>query len=85
MGSSRRSRRRVVRVFILEHVHELESGDEDVKLIGVNSSEEAGKCAISDRVRRPGFSDHAEGFHLTPYDLDKTHWTEGFVTIKGEG
>jgi hypothetical protein len=69
-----------MRVFILQHTRELPDGADDVKLIGVYSSEAAGRAAITRLSVLPGFCEYPSGFDLSPYELDVTHWAEGFVT-----
>jgi hypothetical protein len=66
-------------VYLLQHVHEHKSGNEDVKLIGIYSSIVRAKSAKRRIERLPGFKDCAQGFNLEPYRLDEDHWTEGFV------
>lgn len=68
--------------------HRDESGDllideeyDDVKVIGVYSTEAAAKAAI-DRARlRDGFRDEPDCFIADAYALDVDHWTKGFVSI----
>jgi hypothetical protein len=79
-------------VFVVQHLHILPSGEEDVKLIGVYRSFEAA-CSAAERLRiQPGFQDHPrivdlqkdtdeQGFHIQEYPLDKDHWSEGYVTV----
>jgi hypothetical protein len=55
--------------------------DEDAKLIGVYSTEVAVRDAITRVGTQPGFCENPEVFQFTPYELDKDHWTEGFVTV----
>ena len=67
-------------VFLLWHVHTLPEGD-DEKLIGVYRAE---SDAISARLRlssKPGFSQNLDGFLIEAYELNKDHWTEGYVTV----
>jgi len=77
-------------VFILQHVHVLPDGEEDVKLIGVYRTHEAAYAAIERLIVQPGFCEHprllnpsvddeGSGFTLDEYELDKDHWIEGFV------
>ena len=68
-------------VWVLHHVHELSDGEEDVKLIGVYSSEDAASRAISRLSQQPGFQQAASGFHVERYEVDKDQWGEGFVTV----
>jgi hypothetical protein len=69
--------------FVLQHARGSEQ-DEDVKLIGIYSTEEAGKKAIAAWFLQSGFRDAPDGFVLSAYELDETHWTDGYVTIPSE-
>lgn len=77
-------------VFVLQHVHVFEEGGEDVKMLGVYSSETRAADAIARYKILPGFSDSPnlaspesdQGFHITPYTLDEDEgWAAGFVTV----
>jgi hypothetical protein len=79
-------------VFVLQHVHILPSGEEDVKLIGVYRSVDAARSAVERLRVQPGFSDHprivdplhdddVQGFHMDEYALDEDNWSEGYVTV----
>lgn len=69
-------------VWTLHHVHEFEDGHEDVKLIGIFSSE-AIAVQVKGRLQdQPGFRDWPEGFSIDPHTLDDTGWREGFVTLQ---
>jgi len=68
------------KVFILQHVHEFEDGYEDIKLLGVFSSESKAKEMIEKYKKMPGFRNYPDGFSVDMYILDKAEWTEGFVT-----
>lgn len=70
-----------MRVYVLQHMHTLEDGTEDVKLIGVYSTRENAQAAISRLGRAPGFSDARAGFHIDEYQIDKDQWVEGFSTL----
>ena len=67
-------------VFVLHHIRDL-NGEEDVKLIGLYSSRQAGTDAIIRLSSQPGFRGHPDGFHLEPYEVDRDHWAEGFTSI----
>ena len=71
----------IMDVFILWHVHELESGNDDEKLIGVYQCEDDAKAAIERLRPQPGFKDTPEGFQIDRYEINKDHWTEGYVTV----
>jgi len=66
-------------VFVVQHSYEDDAGCEEVKLIGVYSSESAAKAAIQRLQKQPGFRDRPDGFHIDPYDMDKDHWQDGYV------
>ena len=68
-------------VFVLHHIHVLDDDEEDVKLIGVYSSEAAADAAITRLRQQPGFSEKPEGFTISQYSLDMDYWTEGYVTL----
>jgi hypothetical protein len=68
-------------VYVVLHVHEIADGAEDTKLIGVYESHAAATEAVSRLRKQPGFKDHPEGFTIDAYELNKDHWTEGFVTV----
>jgi hypothetical protein len=69
-------------VFLVQHVHEVDGGDEDVKFIGVYSTEKSAKAAVSRLSRQPGFRETIGGFHVDRYTVDKDHWADGFVTVR---
>jgi len=66
-------------VYVLQHV--AKTGDEEnVKFIGVYSSEQNAKDAINRFKNKPGFSKFREGFNIDVYKLNDDHWVEGFVS-----
>lgn len=79
-------------VFLLQHLHVVDSHTEDVKIIGVYQSREKAIAAINQLTTASGFVDHPQlitsekdigksGFYIDKYPLDKTHWSEGFVSL----
>jgi hypothetical protein len=67
-------------VYVLQHVYERADGDEEAKFIGVYTSADLATKA-SERLRsQPGFREHPDGFQISVYELDKDHWTEGFIS-----
>ncbi len=72
-------------VYVLQHSREVGDDEEDIKLIGVFSSEEKGQEAIETLRGKPGFSQYLDGFSLDRYELDHVWWSDGFVTIPREG
>ncbi len=70
-------------VFILFHVHEFEDGHEDVKIIGVYSTEERARQARERVKDQPGFRDHPECFEISEHQVDgRDDWPEGYVTLQ---
>jgi hypothetical protein len=68
-------------VFVLQHVHEMDDGTEDVKFIGVYSSRQKAQAAAERLCSVVGFADAPDGFHIDEYRVDHDHWTEGYVTV----
>ncbi|MGN6058985.1 MAG: DUF7336 domain-containing protein [Sphingomicrobium sp.] len=68
------------RVYPLFHVRSDDEYGDDAKLIGVYSSEDEARQAIARLADQPGFRDHPNGFQFEPYELNKDHWSEGFVS-----
>jgi hypothetical protein len=71
----------VTKVYVLQHVHSLEDGEEDVKFIGVYSSRENAEAAIIRLGQAPGFADALDGFYIDEYQVDKDQWVEGYSTL----
>jgi hypothetical protein len=69
-------------VFVVEHLHVHDDGEEDAKLIGIYSTRTAAEKAVERLKLKPGFRDTPEGFTIDLYRLDEDHWTEGFVTVR---
>lgn len=69
-------------VYILWHTHTDENldGGEDIKLIGVYSSELFAEEALQRKSKEQGFKDHLQGFEISRYILDQDAWSSGFVT-----
>jgi len=68
-------------VFVVQHVHELDEDNEDVKFIGVYRTLIDAENAVERLRVMPGFKLHLDGFDITEYEINKDHWTEGFVTV----
>ena len=82
--------------FLVQHVHILPSGKEDVKTIGIYSSEMSARDAIKRLKDLPGFvtnpkvidpaiDDEEQGFVIDEYTVDKDQWAEGFITMLPNG
>lgn len=73
-----------MRVYVVQHLHKVGDDTEDVKFIGVYSSEENALDAVSRLAERPGFSSAVDGFHVDEYEVDRDHWAEGYADCTGE-
>jgi hypothetical protein len=71
----------VTKVYVLQHVHSLDDGGEDVKFVGVYSTRDNAQAAVARLRRAPGFSDAPDGFHIDEYQIDKDQWVEGYATL----
>ncbi len=69
-------------VYVLQHSYEQEECDE-TKFIGVYSSRPAAEAAVARLMGQPGFRDRPDDFHIDEYEVDRDHWTEGYVTMIG--
>ena len=72
-----------VEVFLVEHVHVLEDGEESVKTVGVYSSRQTAQQAVERLSLQPGFRDATEGFTIDLYWLDQDCWQDGYATVAG--
>lgn len=68
-------------VYVLHHVHEFEDGEENVKMIGVYSTQEQAELAVQRMRLQPGFCDTPDGFTIDCYPLDEDNWAEGYITV----
>ncbi|WP_140919022.1 hypothetical protein [Limnobaculum xujianqingii] len=68
-------------VFLLYHIVDEDTDDEDVKLIGIYSSYELAQMAQMRVCNKPGFIDFPEGFSIYDAVLDRDGWVDGFVTL----
>jgi hypothetical protein len=74
-----RRKKRVPKVFVVQHVRELPDEVEEVKFIGVYSTPGAARDAIRELLVQPGFATFPDGFCVSRYVIDETHWREGFI------
>jgi len=65
-------------VYILHHVTVYSEVEEDVKLIGVFSTEVAAQKVIKELETKPGFVNAKDGFEIDKYVVDQYFWKEGF-------
>jgi len=72
-------------VFLLWHTQDLTDDDgthEEIKFIGVFSTEEKAKNAVEQLKGKEGFRDHPVScFEIHKEKIDQPGWVDGFVTI----
>lgn len=64
-------------VYLLSHVSEGASS-EDEKIIGVFSTRDHAASAIRELVKKPGFRDAPDCFHIDEYAVNSFEWKDGF-------
>jgi hypothetical protein len=69
-------------VHLLWFAKEMPEGEEDVELlIGVYSSQAEARAAIERVKNERGFAEFPQGFQISPYQLNRDHWAEGFAIV----
>ena len=69
-------------VFLLWHRQDL---DDEGMLLGVYSTRARAEARIATARGLPGFRRFPDDFVIDRYEIDKDHWTTGFVTISADG
>ena len=67
-------------VYLLYHIRDEDTDDEDVKMIGIYSSAELAEQAKERVQDKTGFVDFPEGFSIIEEVLDRDGWVDGFIT-----
>lgn len=65
-------------VYLVSHERIKDADNEDVKIIGVYSTEAKAKSAILSLMKKPGFKAYPDGFSIDIMAVDKTFWQDGF-------
>lgn len=69
-------------VYILQHSYEVGAVGQfdEIKMIGVYSSREKAEKTIARYKMLLGFKDYPIScFYISKYEIDKDHWTDGFI------
>jgi predicted HNH restriction endonuclease len=80
------------KAYLLQHLHVLAHGEDDVKIIGIYSSKEAAQAVAYRLKTHSGFrnfpnivnsksDEQPDGFYIDEYIVDQDHWKEGFETL----
>lgn len=67
-----------MKMYVVQHIHEVTKDCEDLKMIGVYSTQHMASSAVARMSRKPGFSSAAEGFHIDEYEVDRDYWEDGY-------
>ena len=68
-------------VYVVQHERLVGDGSEDVKFVGVFSTNDIAQSAIEQLGMQEGFRECRDGFSIDEYELDAIQWQEGFVTV----
>jgi hypothetical protein len=68
-------------VHVVQHERPVGDDGTEVKIIGVYATRGGAEAAVERLRRQPGFASHPEGFTIDEYEVDRDHWTEGFLTL----
>jgi hypothetical protein len=68
-----------MRVFLLQHVHSV-NDDDDIKTLGIYSSEALALEAVERFRMLPGFAATPDGFSVDAFEIDQDHWTSGYIS-----
>ncbi|MEU4481688.1 hypothetical protein AB0F68_27025 [Micromonospora sp. NPDC023966] len=61
-----------------------EADGDDLKMLGVYSSEAQAKARMQRATSLPGFRDEPDCFYIARHTVDQDEWTDGFVSISGD-
>jgi hypothetical protein len=72
------------KVFLVWHVRVISEEDdtEDIKLIGVYTTEKLAEEAVDRKKNLEGFRDYPEGFEISETLLNVDIWTSGFISME---
>ena len=66
-------------VYLVQHVHDLGDETEDVKVIGIYSTEKNANIAVARLSDLPGFDKARNGFSIDRYCLDEDNWIVRYI------
>jgi hypothetical protein len=72
-------KKKIQKVFLLQHVREEDAENEDIKTIGIYSTRANAIIAKRSLLNKPGSRRQKNGFYINGYSLDQTFWIGGFV------
>lgn len=72
------------KVYLVWHVRVISEEDEteDLKLIGIYTTEKLAEEAVERKKNLEGFRDYPDGFEISENPLDTDLWTSGFISME---
>jgi len=71
--------------YTLQHVSREDTDNEDVKFIGVFSSEKKALACAAKMKKLKGFKKFPDNFYIDKYKINEASWMEGFTSRKPQG
>ena len=70
-------------VYVLQHSYDYGEnfGYQETKFLGVFSTEQEAQKAVEYYKTLDGFKGYPDDFYIDEIEVDKKHWTEGFITV----
>ena len=68
-------------IYMLYYIRSKNTDNEDIKLIGVYSTESKAQETIERLHEKPGFRDWPQGFEIAGTVLDRDGWIDGFLDL----
>jgi homoserine kinase type II len=65
-------------VFLVHHIRQLQDDVDEVKFVGVFSTQEYAQSAVNKLKDQVGFRDFVDGFSIEAHKLNRIGWSEGF-------
>ncbi|MNE11604.1 hypothetical protein D3C87_228160 [compost metagenome] len=70
---------KVKEVYCLTHFYDVED-DEEIRYIGIYTTNERAEEVLSELKLKPGFAEHPEDFNIDRFTLNEREWKEGFIS-----
>nr|WP_319492529.1 KOW motif domain-containing protein [uncultured Desulfobacter sp.] len=70
---------KMIKVHLVQHAHQLDENNIDIKIIGIYSTAKQAQEAIQRLVKQPGFNETPNSFYIDEYVLNEDYWEEGYV------
>lgn len=71
-----------MKVFLLWHGDDIHDDTPDAKLLGVYSTEDRALDRIARCRDVPGFTENADEFHISRFEVDGDDWPEGYKIVE---